>query len=119
MLEDILFRMFFILAPILDTSYMEHDTLDSIVMTDKPLKDLEGADGILAMGIISIVLLGGIGMVLAIITLVKSGKALLLYKDFQFQYTEKSYKKVKAGKICAIVSLSLFGAFLVMVAGRG
>lgn len=98
---------------------MENDTLDTIAMTNKPPRDLEGADGILAMGIISIVLLGGIGMILAIITLVKSGKALSLYKDFQFQYTEKSYKRVKAGKICAIVSLSLFGAFLIMVAGRG
>ena len=99
---------------------MENDTLDSIAMTTEPVKDLDGAGGILAMGIISIPLFGGfIGLILAILTLTKSGKALALYKEFPLQYTEKSYKRVKAGRVCAMVSLSLLAAavLLLMVLG--
>lgn len=99
---------------------MENDTLDSIVMTNKPPKDLEGAGGILAMGIISIPFFGGlIGLILAIVTLTKSGKALSLYREYPLQYTEKSYRKVRAGRICAIVSLSLLGAAILLILALG
>lgn len=96
---------------------MENDTLDSIAMTSAaPTKDLDGAGGILTMGIISIPFcLGFIGLILAIVTLTRSGKALALYKENPYQYTEKSYKKVKAGRTCAIVSLSLLVAGIVLI----
>lgn len=95
---------------------MENETLDSLVMTGTPTKDLPGAGGILAMGIISIPFFGGlIGLILAIITLTKSGKALSLYREYPQQYTESSYKKVKAGRTCAIVSLSLLGAAILII----
>lgn len=99
---------------------MENDTLDNIAMTTKPARDLDGAGGILAMGIISIPFFGGlIGLILAIVTLVKSGKALSLYREFPLQYTEKSYKRVQAGRVCAIVSLSLLGAAILIILALG
>lgn len=99
---------------------MENETLDSGVMTSTPTKDLEGAGGVLTMGIISIPFcLGIIGLVLAIITLVKSGKAVALYKSNPNQYTESSYKKIKAGRVCAIVSLCLLvtGTLIIVAVG--
>lgn len=99
---------------------MENDTLDSIVMTNQPVKDLDGAGGILAMGIISIPFCGGfIGIILAIITLTRSGKALSLYRDYPHQYTQSSYKKVKAGRICAIISLCLLGGIIMLIFAIG
>ena len=95
---------------------MENETLDSVVMTNTPVKDLEGAGGILTMGIISLPFCFGlVGLILAIITLTKSGKALSLYKDYPHQYTQASYKKVKAGRTCAIISLSILGATLFII----
>lgn len=95
---------------------MENETLDSAAFSGKPVKDLEGAGGILTMGIISIPFcMGIIGLILSIVTLTKSGKALSLYRDYPHQYTESSYKKVKAGRICAIVSLSLLGATILFI----
>ena len=94
----------------------QNDMLDSVVRSNAPVKDLEGAGGILAMGIIAIPFgMGLIGLILSIITLTKSGKALSLYRDYPHQYTESSYKKVKAGKICAIVSLCIFAASILLV----
>lgn len=95
---------------------MENETLDSVVMTNTPVKDLEGAGGILTMGIISLPFcFGFIGLILAIITLTKAGKQLSLYKDYPDQYTQASYKKVKAGRTCAIISLSILGGTLLII----
>ncbi len=102
---------------------MQNETLDSVAMTSAPVKDLEGAGGILAMGIIAIPFgMGIVGLILSIITLTKSSKALSLYRDYPHQYTESSYKKVKAGRTCAIVSLCILGASIliaVAVVGMG
>lgn len=99
---------------------MENETLDSVAMTNTPVRDLEGAGGILTMGIISIPFcLGIIGIILASITLTRAGKQLALYRDNPVQYTESSYKKVKAGRTCAIVSLSLLGASLLLILAVG
>lgn len=92
------------------------DVLDEKISTAVAQKDLEGAGGILAMGIISIPFFGGIiGLVLSIITLSRSSKALTLYNENPQDYTESSYKKVKAGRVCSIVSLSLLGLVLVLI----
>ena len=99
---------------------MEYETLDSIKMTNEPVKDLEGAGGVLAMGIISIPFcLGLIGLILAIMTLVKSAKAIALYRENPYQYTESSYKKIRAGRVCAIVSLSLLGVGILLILAIG
>lgn len=99
---------------------MEHETLDSVAMTSGPVKDLEGAGGILTLGIISLPFCFGlVGLILAIITLTRSAKALSLYRDYPLQYTESSYKKVKAGKVCAIISLSILGATILLLFAVG
>lgn len=112
---------FFILVPRnLKTKQMQNETLDSVAMTSAPVKDLEGAGGILTMGIISLPFCFGlIGLILAIITLTKSTKALSLYKDYPHQYTESSYKKVKAGRVCAIISLCILGGTLLLIFAIG
>ena len=96
----------------------ESDMLDSVVRTTKPRRDLPKAGGTLAMGIISIPFaLNLIGIVLAIMALSRSGKALNDYRNNPLLYTESSYKKMKAARICGIVSLSLLGtAILVLLA---
>ncbi|MGV3612880.1 MAG: hypothetical protein ACO1N0_18110 [Fluviicola sp.] len=96
----------------------ESDMLDSVAMTTKPRRDLPKAGGTLAMGIISIPFaLNLIGIVLAIMALSRSGKALNDYRNNPLLYTESSYKKMKAARICGIVSLSLLGtAILVLLA---
>lgn len=97
---------------------MEQEILEGFDMRDKPQKDLDNAGGILAMGIISIPFFGGIiGIILAILTLVKSKQAINLYNEYPQDYTEKSLKRVKAGRTCAIVSLSLLGVTLLVILG--
>ncbi|MDF3028328.1 MAG: hypothetical protein K0S23_2635 [Fluviicola sp.] len=99
---------------------MENETLDSIVMTSAPTRNLEGAGSILAMGIISIPFcLGFIGIILAIFTLVRSGKAINEFNKNPLLYTESSLKKVKAGRICSIVSLSLLGTCILIIIAVG
>lgn len=86
------------------------ETLDNLSFTTKPKEDLNGAGGVLAMGIISIPFcMGIIGLILAIVTLTKSKQLMNLYTEYPDSYTESSYKRVKAGRVCAIVSLSLLG----------
>lgn len=99
---------------------MDYETLDSIAMTTKPKRDLEKAGGTLAMGIISIPFCMGIlGIILAVATLIRSGKAISEYKNNPLLYTEKSYNKMKAARICAIVSLSLLGAIILVIMAMG
>ncbi|WP_343635494.1 hypothetical protein [Fluviicola sp.] len=99
---------------------MENETLDSYIMTNEPQRDLERAGGTLAMGIISIPLsLNLIGIILAVMTLTRTGKAMNDYKNNPLLYTESSYKKMKAARICAIVSLSLLGTGILAIFAIG
>ena len=94
------------------------DLLDSNTTHNKPLvqQRLPNSGGILAMGIISIVFsMGFIGLILSIITLALSGKSLQLYRDNPDYYLESSYRQVRSGRICAIVSLSLLGLALLII----
>lgn len=72
---------------------------------------------ILTTGIIALPFsLGIIGIILSIITLVNASKATAMYNEAPGKYLESSFKKVKAGRVCAIVSLSLFfAAILVLI----
>lgn len=94
------------------------DLLDSNTTHNKPLvqERLPNSGGIIAMGIISIVFfMGLIGLILSIITLALASKSLQLYRDNPDKYLESSYKQVKSGRTCAIVSLSLFGFTVVVL----
>jgi hypothetical protein len=79
---------------------------------------LPNATGVLVLGIISIVgcfCYGVIGLICGIIALVLSGKANTLYTANPTLYTEASYKNLKAGKICAIIGISLSAIFLIII----
>jgi len=72
----------------------------------------------LVLGIISIVgcfCYGVIGLILGIIAIVLSSKAITLYKINIGTYTEQSYNNMKAGRICAIIGLSLSAAYLIFI----
>ena len=65
---------------------------------------------VLVLGILSIVLCfcyGVVGTTLGIIALVQASKGAKAYQEAPGLYTEGSYKNLKAGKVCAIIGLSL------------
>ncbi|HEX8514780.1 MAG TPA: CCC motif membrane protein [Bacteroidia bacterium] len=79
---------------------------------------LPNSTAVLVLGIISIVgcfCYGIIGVVLGIIALVLASKAGALYQQNPGMYSEATYKNMKAGKICAIVGLSLSALYLVCI----
>lgn len=79
---------------------------------------LPNATAILVLGIISIALCwcyGVIGVTLGIIALVLSGKSMAMYKSNPAAYTVGSYNNAKAGKICAIIGLSLSALVLIWI----
>lgn len=80
-------------------------------------KTLPSSGGILAMGIISIVLAGLIGVILAIIALSLSGKAEREYQANPGEYREGSYKNMKAGKVCAIIGISISALAIIIIIG--
>lgn len=77
---------------------------------------LPNSTGVLVLGILSIVFCwcyGFIGAALGIIALVLASKANKLYQSYPDSYTESSFKNMKAGKICAIIGLSLSSLYLI------
>jgi hypothetical protein len=68
---------------------------------------LPNSGGILALGILGIVLAGGIGIILSIIALAMAPGAIRTYEQFPGRFTESSLKNVKAGRTCAIIGMSL------------
>lgn len=82
-----------------------------------PLRDLPDAGRILTMGVLSIILfIGIIGFVLAFVTLNRSKEALGQYNSTPGAWTESSLSKVRTGRICAMISLTLFGVMIALIA---
>lgn len=80
-------------------------------------RDMPGSGDMLTMGILSIVFMfifGLVGIILAIVTLVKSGRALADHRSFPEMWTESSVSKVRAAQICAIIALSLLGVLILL-----
>jgi hypothetical protein len=74
--------------------------------------------GVLVLGIISIVtcwLYGILGLILGIVALAMSGSGKKAYAENPSQYTQASYNNLKAGRICAIIGVSLSALFMVYV----
>jgi hypothetical protein len=83
---------------------------------DSP-KQLPNATGVLVLGILSIVmcfLYGIIGIILGIIALVLHKKDKELYASNPIAY-EASFKNSNAGKVCAIIGLSLSALYLLFI----
>jgi hypothetical protein len=84
--------------------------------------DLPNATTVLVLGILSIVLscwyFSIIGVVLSIIAIVLSGKDLTRYYSNPNQFTISSYNNLKAGRVCAIIGLTvaiIFFIFMVLI----
>lgn len=77
---------------------------------------LPNATGVLVLGIISIVgcfCYGIVGLVCGIIAVALSVKANALYIQNPSLYTESSFKNMKAGRVCAIIGLSLSTLYVI------
>lgn len=85
----------------------------------KMQQPLPNSGGILAMGIISIVLFcccyGIISVALGIIALILAAKANKVYKQNPEAFTISSYKNMKAGQVTAIIGLSLAGLMIIFL----
>lgn len=78
---------------------------------NKPQEKLPGAGGVLTTGILSIIFgLGIVGLILGIVTLSNANKQMRLYNSDPDRYDISSYNRVKSGRTCGIVGLSMFGA---------
>ena len=89
------------------------------------------SQGILILGIFSLVTTcccGGIifaGLILGIIAVVMSSKAIETYEQNPKAYTEASFKNVNGGRICGIIGIVLngiiilFGLIYLFIAGAG
>jgi hypothetical protein len=81
-------------------------------------KPLPNSTAVLVMGIISIVgcfCYGIVGLVLGIIALVLAAKDTSLYQQNPGMFSEVSYKNMKAGKVCAIIGLSLSALMFIII----
>jgi hypothetical protein len=78
---------------------------------------LPGAGGVLALGILSIVFAGLIGLILGIIGMNNAKRAIGMYEAEPDRFSESSYSQVKGGRVCAIIgtSLSAFGLLIAVV----
>ncbi len=94
------------------------EPLDNLSFSSAPKKDLVGAGNVLVLGIVSIPFCFGlIGLIMALNALSRSKLILENYNQHPELYTESSYKKVKAGRTCAFVSLSILtvGVLLMLI----
>lgn len=76
------------------------------------------ASAVLVLGIISIptcICYGIVGLILGIIALVLSSKAMQLYKASPESYSLSSYKNLNAGRICAIIGTILSGLYFLFI----
>jgi hypothetical protein len=92
---------------------------------------IPNSQGILILGIFSLVTtfccggIGFVGLVLGIIAVVMSSKAIDTYERNPKAYTEGSYKNVTGGRICGIIgivvngALILFGIIYMILIGAG
>jgi M penetrans paralogue family 26 len=78
---------------------------------------LPNSSAVLVMGILSLVscwCYGFFGLIFGIISLVLAQKSLKLYNENPELYTISSYKNLNAGKICAIIGLSISGLVILI-----
>lgn len=83
-----------------------------------PQKKLPNSVAVLVLGIVSIptcFCYGIVGLVCGIIALVLANKDMNLYAANPQEYELASYNNLKAGRVCAIVGLSLSALYLLYV----
>lgn len=90
---------------------------EATIFPDYQPRPLPNSTAVLVLGILSI--LGCCcyfftGLILSIIALYLARKDEKLYRANPYAYTPASYSNLKAGRICAIVGLVLFGILLLL-----
>ncbi len=79
---------------------------------------LPNATAVLVLGIVSIVTCfcyGIIGLICGVIALVLAKKDMALFNAAPGQYSESSFKNLKAGRTCAIIGVALSALYLTFV----
>lgn len=74
--------------------------------------------GVLVLGILSIVFCwcyGIVSIILGIIAIVLANQGEKIYQQNPAAYAQASYKNMKAGKICAIIGMSLSGLYILFL----
>lgn len=74
--------------------------------------------GVLVLGILSIVFCwcyGIISIILGIIAIVLANQGEKIYQQNPSAYAMASYKNMKAGKVCAIIGMSLSGLYILFL----
>ncbi|XOV68138.1 MAG: hypothetical protein ACFHU9_02985 [Fluviicola sp.] len=95
---------------------LETQTLDSNLNNGGVQEDLPKATSALTCGIIALPFsLGIIGIILSIVAITQGNHSIRQYHGSPGKYTEKSFKRAKAGRTCGIISLSLFGASILII----
>jgi len=102
---------------------MSNDLLDKGIPSSKPKQDLDTVNGVLAAGIVSIVLSlilwGGLlslaPLFVGIYAIVKGWQAITLFKDYPNDYTTSSLNRGRAGFICGIIGVSIWGIIRLLV----
>ncbi len=81
-------------------------------------KNLPNAVAVLVLGICSIVgcfCYGIVGLICGIIAVVLAKKDMALYKANPSDYTLPSFTNLKAGRVCAIIGLSLSALYILFI----
>lgn len=84
-------------------------------------KELPNATTVLILGILSLVLCWFVGFILGIVAVALASKPRLAYYANPNEYTESSFKNLRAGRICGIIGicigLAVLAFMLLMVLG--
>ncbi|MFH1161398.1 MAG: CCC motif membrane protein [bacterium] len=82
-------------------------------------QNLPNATTVLILGILSIVFsiwyLSILGVILSIVALVMANKDMALYRSDMAKYTLTSFNNLKAGRICAIIGLTVAIIFFIII----
>lgn len=90
--------------------------------TNTPLdkQSLPYSTAVLVLGILSIIscfCYGLLGIILGVTALILASKSNKVYRSNPSNYSDVSYKNMKAGKVCAIVGLSLSAVYFIVFIG--
>ena len=106
-------------------------TIEKVPLAPVVRVPIPNSQGILILGIFSLVTtfccggIGFVGLILGIIAVVMSSKAIDTYEQNPRAYTEGSFKNVNGGRICGIIgivvngALILFGIIYLILVGAG
>ena len=91
---------------------------DPTIFNNPHQETLPNGTAVLVLGIISIVgciCYGIVGFICGIIALVLSNRDLASYRAMPSRFTPGSYANLKAGRVCAIIGLSLSAVYIFFV----